>query len=321
MPIVDMPIEQLRKYFGTNEKPSDFDEYWNNNIKIAGSLDTKTEIVPDSFKNPAAEFYHIYFTGTGNARVHAKLVVPKNHSGKCPALLHFHGYSGRSADYETYMCYSALGFVVAALDCRGQGGYSFELGEGVHGDTMIGQLALGIQLGKENLLYKHMFLDTYLLSKIVKSLPFVDSARIGVFGGSQGGGLSVACAALDPDIKMLAPVYPFLSDYRRVWNMDLAKGAYSSVTEYFRRYDPCHEHEDEIFSLFGYIDVHNLAPRIKGKMLMFTGLMDTTCPASTQFAIFNNASCEKKHEIYPDFGHEGLPYSGEKTITFLSELL
>ena len=48
-------------------------------------------------------------------------------------------------------------------------------------------------------------------------------------GGSQGGALTIACAALEPRVKKLAPVFPFLSDYRRVWEMDLAKDAYAEL--------------------------------------------------------------------------------------------
>ena len=321
MPIVDMPLEKLKEYKGINPKPSDFEEYWDNNIALADKLDTNAQMIPYEFKNPIADCYDLYFTGTGNAKVHAKLLIPKKNNGKCPALLNFHGYHGRSSDFVDYLGYVAAGFVVAALDCRGQGGLSQELGEGVTGDCMIGLLHMGIDAGKENLLFKHVFLDTYLLSKIAKNLPCVDKTRIGAYGGSQGGALTVACSALDPDIKMLSPDYPFLSDYKRVWEMDLAKAAYSSISEYFRRYDSEHKREDEIFNLFGYIDVHNLAPRIKGKMLMFTGLMDVICPPSTQFAIYNNVTSEKSHVIFPDYGHEGIPYMAQKKFEFMTELL
>lgn len=320
--LVDMPLSQLQTYLGRNPKPADFESYWDENLRAADALDLQVETVPADFQLPYADCYHLYFTGTGGARIHSKLVVPKNHSGRCPAMVAFHGYSGSATSFLNYAFYAAAGFVVAELDCRGQGGYSFELGEGVCGDTMIGQLALGIDAGKEHLLFKHIFLDTYLLTKIVKGMPEVDPDRICASGGSQGGGLTVACAALCGDgIKMLAPTYPFLSDYKRVWEMDLAKGAYNSVGQYFRLYDPRHEREDEIFNLFGYIDVHHLAPRIKGKMLMFTGMMDTTCPPSTQFAIYNNAVCEKDMKIYPDYGHEHLPESDEIKFTFLKALL
>ena len=28
MPIIDLPLEELKVYKGTNPRPSDFDEYW-----------------------------------------------------------------------------------------------------------------------------------------------------------------------------------------------------------------------------------------------------------------------------------------------------
>lgn len=89
--------------------------------------------------------------------------------------------------------------------------------------------------------------------------------------------------------------------------MDLAKDAYVEMQQYFRRFDPRHQRENEIFTKLGYIDVQFLAERIKGEVMMATGLMDTICPPSTQFAAYNKITAPKKMEIYPDFGHEYLP--------------
>lgn len=83
---------------------------------------------------------------------------------------------------------------------------------------------------------------------------------MGVTGGSQGGGLAIACAALEPRVARLAPVYPFLCDYKRVWELDLTKNAYQELRDYFRLFDPTHQREQELFIRLGYIDVVNLAP-------------------------------------------------------------
>ncbi len=50
---------------------------------------------------------------------------------------------------------------------------------------------------------------------------------------------------------------------------------------------------------------------------MFTGLMDTICPPSTQFAAYNKITSKKGVVIYPDFGHEGLPGEGDRTFNFM----
>ena len=93
--------------------------------------------------------------------------------------------------------------------------------------------------------------------------------------------------------------------------MDMNERAYRELKDYFRHFDPRHEREDEIFNRLGYIDVQNIAKRIKAEVLMFTGLMDNVCPPSTQFAAFNKITSNKKVIFYPEFGHEGLPDSSE----------
>ena len=154
------------------------------------------------------------------------------------------------------------------------------------------------------MLFRQIFLDT---AKLIKQLIWMRWTRKkSVQQEDRRGCFTLACAALEPDQKA-RPVYPFLSDYRRVWEMDLAVGAYKEITTYFRLFDPRHEREDEIFRKLGYIDVQFLSPRIKGETLMFTGLSDTICPPSTQFAAYNKISARKRIVLYPDFGHETLP--------------
>jgi cephalosporin-C deacetylase len=148
----------------------------------------------------------------------------------------------------------------------------------------------------------------------------VDPRRVGVTGASQGGGLTLACAALEPRIKRAAPVYPFLCDYQRVWEMDLAVNAYEELRTYFRRFDPRHEREPEIFTKLGYIDCQHLAPRIRGEVLMATGLMDQICPPSTQFAAYNKITAKKNMVLYPDFAHETLPDTGDAIFEFMAGL-
>ena len=113
-------------------------------------------------------------------------------------------------------------------------------------------------------------------------------------------------------------LYPFLCDYRRVWEMDLAKDAYEELALYFRRFDPTHEREEAVFERLGYVDVQHLAPRVKAGVLMATGLMDTITPPSTHFAAFNQLAGEKNMVVYPDFGHEGLPGFMDQAHRFLT---
>ena len=319
MPLIDLPLAKLKRYRGRNPKPADFERYWDRALKEMRAVDPQVELVKGDFKTPVADCFDLYFTGVRNARIHAKYIRPRNCPKPHPAVLIFHGYSGSAGDWCDKLNYAALGFSVAALDCRGQGGASEDSG-GIKGTTFRGHIIRGLNDCPDQLLFRHIFLDTAQLARIVMGLPEVDARRVGAMGGSQGGGLTLACVALEPRIRRAAPMYPFLSDYRRIWEMDLAKDAYVELRAYFRQFDPRHEREKDIFYRLGYIDVQHLAPRIRARVLMGTGLMDTICPPSTQFAAYNKIRSPKAMVLYPDFGHEGLPGFQDRAFQFMANL-
>ncbi len=322
MPIVDLPLNELKVYTGSSPKPADFDAFWDQSLAEMRAVEPQVELVPSQFQTEYAECFEMYFTGVKGARVCAKLARPRREKDRNgAAVVIFHGYSGNSGDWISKLGYVAAGFTVAALDCRGQGGKSEDAG-GVKGNTLHGHIIRGLdEDSPSKLLFRDIFLDCAQLTYLVMDMPGVDKTRVGAFGLSQGGGLTLACAGLVPELNRAAPCFPFLSDYKRVWDMDLAKDAYSELREYFRNFDPRHERENEIFTRLGYIDVQNLAPRIKCRIKMFTGLMDTICPPSTQFATYNKITSEKSMTIYPDFGHEYLPDKDDWTFLYMQEMI
>jgi len=324
MPLTfDLPFDQLANYKGINPKPSDFDQFWDLGLKEMRSTDSKVEIIPAEFQSPGVECFHLYFTGVGGARVHTKLLRPANADRPHPAVLMFHGYTGNAGDWSDKLGYVALGYTVAAMDCRGQGGLSEDNG-GVIGNTLHGHIVRGLDDAlngvPEKLLFRQVFLDTAQLAKIIMEMPDVDAGRVGAMGGSQGGALTIVCSALEPRIKRSAPMFPFLSDYKRVWEMDQAKDAYKELQEYYRFFDPTHRREDEIFEKLGYIDIQFLASRIRAEVLWGIGLMDTICPPSSQFAVYNKIKSQKNMVIYPDFAHEMLPGFSDRTYQFMMGL-
>ena len=320
MPLLDMPLEALQQYEGRNPRPADFDAYWDKALTELNATPANPELRPAAFQTASALCYDLYFTGVNGARIYAKFLRPKHIEGKAPAVLIFHGYSGSSGDWRDKLSYVAEGFCVFAMDVRGQGGLSEDVG-GVLGNTLNGHIIRGLDNeDPHKLLFRDIYLDTAQLARVAMAMDCIDENRVGAIGGSQGGALTIACAALEPGIKRLAPAYPFLCDYKRVWEMDLAVGAYQELKNYFRSFDPLHQREDEIFTRLGYIDLQYLATRIRGEVLMATGLMDSICPPSTQFAVYNKITSEKDVHVFPDFGHEWLPGFDDSTFKFMLEM-
>ncbi len=318
--LIDMPLNELKTYRGINECPQDLDAFWDREIAAMESLGTSCELVPSAFQVPGARCYDLWFRGVGGSRIHCKFLRPETVSGKIPAVCHFHGYSGRSDDFSHYLNWVCAGFAVAAMDCRGQAGLSEDLTP-VPGNTLHGHIIRGLDGPDPTSLYfRNVFLDAAQMARIVMAMDLVDETRVGAFGGSQGGALTYACAALTPTLNSAAPCVAFLSDYRRVWEMDLDIQAYSELKEYLRSFDPEHKRVSEIFTRLGYIDNHNLAHRIRARILTFVGLMDTVCPPSTQFAIYNNLTSPKEMRLFPDFAHEGMPGETDATMQFMLQM-
>lgn len=316
-------IEELLKYQGSSPKPRDFDAYWERALKELDAQPLDYELVKAEFQTPLAECYHLYFTGVGGARVHAKFAKPTRQdagSRKGIGLALFHGYHTGSGDWFDKASYAAHGITVIAMDCRGQGGLS-EDNLSAKGTTVKGHIIRGIdEENPDKLYYRNVFLDLVQTVRILMSMDHVDPDRIAVHGCSQGGALTVACAALEPRVKLAIPVYPFLTDYKKAWEMDVTSSAYEELAYYFRFMDPLHSRHDEVFNKLGYIDIQNLADRIRAKVVFVTGLADTICPPYTQFATYNKIRSEKELVVYHEYGHEYLPYLGDRVIQELLKL-
>jgi len=318
MPCLDKPLEELETYTGTGTKPAGFDEFWDQALRELDQVDPEPKLERSTTIRPRnSEAFHLSFVGVGGARIHAKYVRPLRAPARHPVVLEFHGYTGNSGDWTGRLAYAGEGIAVAAMDCRGQGGLSEDPGS-FRGNTHCGHIVRGLEEGPAKLLYRSVFLDTVQLARIVSSFDETDPQRLAVRGSSQGGALAIACAALHPAISRCVCIHPFLSDFRRVWEMDLFKDAYAELRTHLRQRDPLALQRERFFETLGYIDVRHLAPRVTARVLMGITLQDTMCPPSTQFAVFNNLRSDKELLLYPEFGHEALPELEDRAFGFLA---
>ncbi len=320
MPVFEMPLEQLRVYQGSSPRPADFDQYWAEALAEGEKTGLDYTLTPAAFQAPGLACFDLWFTGTLGARIHCKLARPEHVEGKIPGVAVFHGYMHHGGEWFERLPYAYAGMAVLTLEARGQGGLSEDVYSGA-GPTLFGHIMRGVRdEDPQKLYYRDVYLDAVKTVRILMSMDFVDETRVGVTGKSQGGGISVAVSGLVPEIKLCAPLYPFLSDFKRVVDMDLNKGAYDGFYWYFKKCDPTHRTEREVFERLGYIDIQNHAPNVKAKVLWQTGLMDDQCPPSTQFAAYNKLPGPKDIILYPEHTHEMIYYANDEIFTFLQAL-
>ena len=91
MPIIDMSTDELFAYKGRNPRPSDMDAFWDNSIHQMENLGAEYALEDAEFQTAQVACYHLYFTGIGGARIHAKFLRPRTIHSSMPALLVFHG--------------------------------------------------------------------------------------------------------------------------------------------------------------------------------------------------------------------------------------
>jgi len=296
--------EELLNYHGISPCPSDIDSYWNETVNEIKTIDPKTEL-HKVWELPNTECFEMFYTGIGGARIHARLALPKNCAKPAPAIVMFHGYHAKFADWTRLLNFAGQGFCVAAMDCRGQAGVSEDNSVNA-GTTVEGHIIRGMfDDSPKKLLYRSIYADAAQLAGILLNMNEVDKNRVYALGGSQGGALTLACASLEPRIKKAFAYCPFLCDFKKAYELEAI--AFDEIQKYFIRTDPRHETEDEIFERLAYIDIQNLVHRIQAEVKMATGLLDTSCPPLTQFAMYNKIPTKKDCIIYPDYGHAEYP--------------
>jgi cephalosporin-C deacetylase len=150
----------------------------------------------------------------------------------------------------------------------------------------------------------------YILSK-----PEVDSKRVVVTGGSQGGGFSLAAAALDSRVTHCMVDLPFLCHFQRAMEIS-SEGPYPEIMTYLKFHPYL---ESQVMKTLSYFDNLNLANRIKAKTLVSVGLQDTVCPPSTVYGTFNQIKAPKEMVVYPYLAHEFNSYHADFKIHWLAQ--
>lgn len=319
MPVTRDEIELLGTYRGTTPIPADFEEFWAERMAEADQIPLDYEITPSEI--PAfytCDYLDLWFTGMGGAKIYAKYLKPRSDK-PVPLVLQFHGYPGASRSWLEQSSYAGMGCALLAIDCPGQGGRGQDIG-GFEGTTVTGHIVAGLDGPPERMYYVRFHQNIRILCRIVRELDGIDLDHIFINGASQGGGLGLACAALNPElINRAAILYPFLSDYRMVWELGADQIAYEGIRYYARWFDPDESKSDRWFAQLGYIDSKNFAHMVRCPVLFGTGLSDEVCPPVTQCAVYNNLNCPKKRYLFDGYGHEEIQDFDDLILNFFGK--
>jgi cephalosporin-C deacetylase len=301
----DMPLEQLKTYRPPRQEPADFDTFWHTTLGQAREFPLEARFEPVDYGLRTLETFDVTFNGYGGNRIKGWLLLPRGLARPLPCVIEFIGYGGGRGFPTDWLVWSSAGYAHLVVDTRGQGS------AWRNGDTpdpeidganphYPGFMTRGIA-SPATYYYRRVFADGVRAVEAAKSHPAVDEDRLAVTGGSQGGGICLAVAGLEPQVGVVMPNVPFLCHFRRATTITDA-APYSEIAHY------CQIHRDKVdatFRTLSYFDGMSFGARCQARALFSVGLMDDICPPSTVFAAYNHFAGPKEICIYEYNQHEG----------------
>lgn len=312
MALFDLPLPELERYRPDLPEPADFDDFWRRTLDAAGRHPVLIDVTRVRTGLTRLETFDVTFAGFDGQPIRAWYTRPAGTEGsELPAVVEYLGYGrGRGVPFERLLWPSA-GYAHLLMDSRGQGA---QHGNGGHTPDPVGSdpaapgvLTRGLR-DPDTAYLRRIYTDAARAVDAVAELDGVDADRIAVVGNSQGGGLAIAAAGLNPRARALLATVPFLCHIRRCLDITDAQ-PYAEFVQYL---SVQREATDEIHRSLAYFDAVQLARRVRVPAQFAVGLRDTVCPPSGVFAAYNllgtrtdaAPAAENEIAVYPYNHHE-----------------
>jgi len=302
MPFFDLSQDKLATYRSSTAAPADFDAFWQSTLAEARQHPLDAVFTPIDVGFAAVEVYDVAFSGFGGHRIKGWYMKP---AGREPlgTVVKYIGYGGGRGFPQEHLLWPATGRAVFVMDTRGQGSsWSVaDTADPVGSDPAHpGFMTRGIQ-DKASYYYRRVYTDGVRAVEAALTRAETNPDKVAVVGGSQGGGIAIAVAGLEPSVKAAMPDVPFLSDFRRAVGLT-TRDPYGEIVRYLAVH---REGAERAYQTLNYFDGIHFSARAKMPGLFSTGLMDDVCPPSTVYASFNAWAGAKEIEVYTFNNHEG----------------
>jgi cephalosporin-C deacetylase len=303
----------------TTTDPQDFDKFWDGGKKELAKLplDAKMELLPGS-STSKVDVYHVSFQNVGAgisrvSRIYGILAVPKstNPNQKYPALLRVPGAGVRP--YTGQIDLAERGIITLEIGIHG---IPVNLPLAVYDDLRAGSLNRYMIYNLDNrdtYYYRRVYLGCLRANDFLTSLPQFDGVNLAVYGGSQGGALSIMTAALDSRVKVLAAFYPALSD--------MTGYIYGRAGGWFHGFKDEANRTKEKIETSKYYDTVNFARRIKIPGIYSWGYNDEVVPPTSSYATYNVITAPKTLLLGLEMGHANSPEQTDRINNWIEKFL
>jgi cephalosporin-C deacetylase len=274
--------------------PKDFDEFWSNALKEARytSLEPTRELLPERCTKDVNVYQVSFQNIRWGSRTYGILCVPVK-PGKYPALLHVPGAGIRP--YAGDVWTASKGAITLEIGIHG---IPVTMSQDYYDKLAAGALNCYWNFNRNNrdeFYYKRVFVGAIRAIDYICSLPEWNGAELGVTGSSQGGMLSLVCAALDKRVTFYGAVHAAMCDHTAS-----LEGIACGWPHYF--YGQKNPDPKEV-ETSRYYDGINFARRITVPGWFSFGYNDDVVPPTTAYATYNVVTAKKEIHPYPETRH------------------
>jgi cephalosporin-C deacetylase len=200
-----MPKTVAADYQSKVRKPDDFDAFWHDVLRQASAIPLEAEVAPDPLRtSDDVEVFQVFYASIEHVRVAAWYCRPARRAERTPAIMFLPGYQ---MDPPIPKEWARKGYIALSVAPRGKLRSNRQFNPGYPN-----LLTYNI-VDRHTYAYRGFYVDTWRGVDFLLSRPEVDSARIGVTGNSQGGGLTITTAAMRPEVRAAAAGAPYLCGF------------------------------------------------------------------------------------------------------------
>jgi len=282
--------------------PADFESFWHAQIGALKGIPLDPKIKPVAQDNAAIELFEVSFANINGLRSHGYLAKPKG-STSLPIMISEPGmgvHPNGLKESRWVIANAALGFLALDMSAHDM---PMEL---TPEDELKWKKFMGYPyIGSDDRLtyyYRQVFTGMIRAIDFMTSRPDWNHKAVISLGASQGGGLALIAAALDPRITAVVSIAPALGEHTGPL-FGRPDGAPSNLIMGRDKKTP----DPKIIAATAYYDSVNFARFVKVPVLMSTGLIDTACPPMTVLSIYNTLPCPKELDLAPLVGHNQGP--------------
>lgn len=271
-------------------EPVDFDAWWAGQKALLAAVPPDPVVTLLSTETHVTN-YRVNLANVDGRRVYGYLSVPHG-AGPFPAVISLPPFG------------SAAGLVLPENFIAERGG-ALSMAVSIHNaepDAADPSAYLPNDISsREGNYYRRVVLGCLRAIDYVTSRPDFNGTQVAVCGVSQGGGLSLIVAGLDPRVSVLAQSNAALCEHA-----GLKYGHASGFPDYIRtsrQTDGTAAHEAATLAATKYFDAVFHARRFQGTSLNIVSLQDDVCPPATVLAACNQLAGPKVTVFARDLGH------------------